>query len=235
MWNRQELKQKGKEAFKRNYWNCVVVSLILTLITGASGGSSSSASTDGTSPEDMADLIISTAESTGISIQAILVTLFSAFAIAFVLILLWNIFLICPLSISIDRFFYLNTKENAKLSELLYAFKDRRYIKSVKVSFLLNLYIALWSLLLIIPGIIKLYEYRMVGYIIADTPELTASECIQKSREMMKGQKWNAFVLDLSFILWFAVTAVTCGIAGVFYVMPYINATNAELYVALKK
>lgn len=235
MWNRQELKQKGKEAFKRNYWNCVVMSLILTLITGASGGSSSSVSTDGTSPEDMAEIIISTAETTGISIEAILVTLFSAFAIAFVLILLWNIFLICPLSISIDRFFYLNTKENAKLSELLYAFKDRRYIKSVKVSFLLNLYIALWSLLLIIPGIIKLYEYRMVGYIMADTPELTASECLQKSREMMKGQKWNAFVLDVSFILWFLVTAVTCGIVGVFYVMPYINATNAELYVALKK
>ena len=90
-------------------------------------------------------------------------------------------------------------------------------------------------MLFVIPGIIKGYEYRMVSYILADQPELSRKEAFQLSKQMMKGQKWNAFVLDLSFIGWYLLCLVTCGIAGIFYVYPYVFATDAELYLALKR
>lgn len=91
------------------------------------------------------------------------------------------------------------------------------------------------SLLFIIPGIIKSYEYRMVAYILADQPELTRKEAFELSRKMMNGNKWNAFVLDLSFIGWGFLTAITFGILGIFYVNPYIQHTNAALYLKLKE
>ena len=101
--------------------------------------------------------------------------------------------------------------------------------------FLRDLFIGLWSLLFIIPGIIKSYEYRMVAYILADQPELTRKEAFELSRKMMNGNKWNAFVLDLSFIGWGFLAAITFGILGVFYVNPYIQHTDAALYLKLKE
>ena len=100
--------------------------------------------------------------------------------------------------------------------------------------FLQNLFLGLWTLLFIIPGIVKAYSYRMVPYILADNPEMSSTDIITKSREMMNGHKWDAFVLDLSFLGWLILTALTGGILGIFYVYPYIFETNAELYLALK-
>ena len=74
----------------------------------------------------------------------------------------------------------------------------------------------------------------MVPYILVDQPELTATQAITRSRQMMKGNKWRAFVLDLSFILWYLLSALTLGLLGLFFVHPYYEATNAELYQALK-
>ena len=74
----------------------------------------------------------------------------------------------------------------------------------------------------------------MVPYIIADNPDMSATDVIKFSREMMNGNKWRAFVLDLSFIGWYILSGLTLGILSVFYVNPYIYATDAELYMALK-
>ena len=101
--------------------------------------------------------------------------------------------------------------------------------------FLQNLFIFLWSLLLIIPGIVKSYQYRMIPYLLAEDPNLSFSEATRLSTEMMSGEKRDAFVLDLSFLGWQLLSCITCGILGVFYVNPYVQATNAELYVALKE
>ena len=83
-------------------------------------------------------------------------------------------------------------------------------------------------------GIIKAYSYRMVPYILKEHPELSGTKAITLSRQMMNGHKWNAFVLDLSFIGWIILSALTLGILHIFYVGPYIQATDAELYEALK-
>ena len=100
--------------------------------------------------------------------------------------------------------------------------------------FFRDLYTLLWSLLFIIPGIVKAYEYRMIPYILADNPDMDKDEAFTRSREMMTGQKWKTFVLDLSFIGWNILSLLTIGLLGIFYVGPYKRATRAALYDTLK-
>ena len=85
-----------------------------------------------------------------------------------------------------------------------------------------------------VPGIIKAYEYTMVPYILADNPAITRKEAFERSREMMKGNKWRTLVLDLSFILWDLLGAITGGIVTLFYVHPYRQLTRGALYEKLK-
>ena len=92
----------------------------------------------------------------------------------------------------------------------------------------------LWSLLLVIPGIIKAYEYRMIPYILGDNPNIDREEAFALSNMMMQGNKGKAFVLDLSFLGWYILNGMTLGILGIFYVNPYVNQTNAALYLKLK-
>ena len=95
--------------------------------------------------------------------------------------------------------------------------------------FLKTLYCFLWSLLFIIPGIIASYSYAMTGYILADHPELTASEAIERSKEMMSGNRFRLFCLHLSFIGWAILCAFTMGI-GNLWLTPYKQASVAAFY-----
>ncbi len=99
---------------------------------------------------------------------------------------------------------------------------------------LLWLYVLLWSLLFIIPGIVKSYSYSMTYYILADRPELSANEAITESRRMMDGHKGDLFVLDLSFIGWGLLCVLTFGI-GFLWLYPYIEATRVAFYEKLKE
>ena len=85
-----------------------------------------------------------------------------------------------------------------------------------------------------IPGIVKSYEYRMVPFLLSENPNMTKDEALKASSRMMKGNKWRAFVLDLSFLGWHILSAFTFGMLEIFYVAPYVNGTNAALYEALK-
>ena len=142
-------------------------------------------------------------------------------------------FIFNPLEIGCMRFFLRNLGQRAEVKELAFAY-DNNYIESVKTLFLRDLFILLWSLLLIIPGIYKSYEYRMIPYLMAEDPTMTKDRAFAESKRMMDGQKWNAFVLDLSFIGWNILSALTLGILGVFYVGPYQAQTNAALYEKLR-
>lgn len=108
-----------------------------------------------------------------------------------------------------------------------------KFGESFLAYFLQALFIGLWSLLFIIPGIIAALRYSMTYYILIDHPELNGYEAIQKSKEMMKGHKGELFGLILSFILWILLVYVTLGIAAI-YVAPYMNATIAQFYEELK-
>ncbi len=108
-----------------------------------------------------------------------------------------------------------------------------KFWAAFKVTFLSGLFTFLWSLLLVIPGIIKAYSYSMAMYILAENPEIGALEAINRSKAMMNGHKMELFVLQLSFIGWHLLGAVTLGIAYV-WVLPYINATTANFYNSIK-
>ena len=98
---------------------------------------------------------------------------------------------------------------------------------------LVMLYTFLWSLLFIIPGIVKSYSYAMTPYILLDRPELSATDAIKESEKMMNGHKMELFILDLSFIGWILLSILTCGVL-VLYVEPYMMATRSAFYLELK-
>ena len=100
---------------------------------------------------------------------------------------------------------------------------------AIAVRFLQTLYVVLWSLLLVIPGIIATYSYAMTDYILAEHPELTASEAIRQSKEMMSGRRWRLFCLHLSFIGWGLLCILTLGI-GTLWLVPYMHASEAAFY-----
>lgn len=143
------------------------------------------------------------------------------------------VFVFNPLEIGCRRFFIRNLNQRAEVKEVAYAY-DNNYLESVKTLFLRNLFIFLWSLLLIIPGIYKSYEYRMIPYLMAENPTMTKDLAFAESKRMMDGHKWNTFVLDLSFLGWHILSTFTLGILGVFYVCPYQEQTNAALYEKLR-
>ena len=97
-----------------------------------------------------------------------------------------------------------------------------------------NLFIALWSLLFIIPGIVKSYAYRMAFYIKHDNPDYDWKKCIDESRKLMNGNKWRLFTLDLSFLGWLIVGALCFGV-GTLWVQPYMTAAEANFYEDLVK
>ncbi|MBQ7713666.1 MAG: DUF975 family protein [Oscillospiraceae bacterium] len=238
MWERKELKAKGKAAFKANYWKCVLVAFILVALVGGGVASSQVGSepADGVPQEATAFLEEFNAapeEAQRAIAQSLLAMLAGFTAVGAVISCVINLLVINPLAVGGSRFFLANSAEPAGLGELGYGFK-KGYGRVVAGMFLTSLFTFLWSLLLLVPGIIKAYSYRMVPYILADDPSIGGKDAITRSREMMNGQKWNTFVLDLSFLGWWLLACVTLGFAGVFWVSPYIEATNAELYKALK-
>ena len=153
--------------------------------------------------------------------------------VVFVIAFLIQLLLINPLVVGCRYFYAHNSVEKAPLGDLAEGF-ECGYGHVVGGMFLKDLFLFFWTLLFIIPGIIKSYSYRMVPYILADQPELSATAAITRSRQMMKGNKWRTFVLDLSFILWWLLSFLTLGLVGLFFVHPYYQATNGALYQALK-
>ena len=208
-WDRIGLKTDGKEKFRRNYGSCVLVSLIISLITG----------TGVTTYIDrwMDDHIF-----------ALWILIPGA------VVLLIQILVFSVLEMGACRFYVENRDYQAGISKILFGFQSGHYGNVVLVMFLRDLFIFLWTLLLIVPGIIKTYEYRMVPYILAEQPDISSTDAFAISKEMMRGQKLEAFGLDLSFIGWWLGSVITCGILGIFWVSPYQAATNAELYAVLR-
>ena len=98
---------------------------------------------------------------------------------------------------------------------------------------LMGIFVFLWTLLLIIPGIIKGFAYSLVPYILVDKPELSANEAINLSMKMMKGHKFDFFWLCLSFIGWILLAILTFGI-GLFWLMPYMYTAYAAFYQDVK-
>ena len=253
MWSRREMKEKGRRAFKNNFWKTVLISLLLVVVGGGGlfGGSGFQVITDlsdasGQTVEQIPSIddslqfeeqeITDTDQPEDISGFWILVIVLAAvFFLVLVCIVVMGLaaLILNPIEVGIRRFFIRNLNGKAEVSEIGAGF-DMNYKENVKTLFFRDLYILLWTCLLVIPGIVKAYEYRMIPYLLAEDTTMTAKEAFHQSRQLMTGQKWNAFVLDLSFLGWNLLSILTLGVLGIFYVNPYRNMTNAALYERLR-
>ena len=150
------------------------------------------------------------------------------------LYILLSVFLIGPLTIGFDNAFLrlLTGGENDILGNT-FQITTKNYWHKVWGNFLMGLFIFLWSLLFVIPGIIKIFSYAMTPYILEEHPELSANDAIDRSRAMMKGHKFDLFWLFLSFIGWFILAFFTLGI-GFLWLVPYVQTSVAGFYEDVK-
>jgi len=143
--------------------------------------------------------------------------------------------LLAPLTIGFFSYFLSLAKndENKNILNIFEGYK-KAFGTSVLAVFLKGVYTFLWTLVFIVPGIIKSYAYAMTEYIIADDPSVSASEAIKKSQEMMNGHKWEFCVLQLSFLGWGILATFTCGI-GYLWLIPYMQTTTSNFYLQIKE
>lgn len=227
MWSRRELKTKAKEVLKTTYWKSLLVSIIIASIGGSIGGGSpignipnNNSSANGLPNSNEVYYIL--------AIVGVIVLIAVIIAIAF------RIFLGYPLEVGGRMFFIQGARHDVDLNYICYGFKKGLYINIIKTMFFRSLYTFFWTLLFIIPGIVKYYAYSMVPYILSENPTMDSDQAIKLSMDMTRGHKFNMWVLDLSFIGWYLLGAILF-IVGMIFVMPYENATKAELYLILRK
>ncbi len=148
--------------------------------------------------------------------------------------LLISVFVKRPMSVGLKRYFIRGYHYDSNISYLFSPFKDGTWKSLAGKLFLKDIYIFLWTLLLIVPGIIKTYEYYFVPYILAEDPELSLGDAIAISKELTRNDKFNIFVLELSFFGWIFLSAILLNL-GFILLNPYMEATTASLYIVKKK
>lgn len=216
MWTRAELKSLAKQALKGNYLKAFLVSLVLAIFTGGGNGGRSSAS------ETASDYVSQNSD------MIIIIVAASILVIAFRILLGYS------LEVGSQKYFVQIGQFQSAYGYYSFAFDSYNYKGIISTMLLKGIYNFLWSLLFVIPGIVKAYSYRMVPYILSDNPNMGADKAITLSRKMMDGNKLDTFVLDLSFIGWYLLGALAFGI-GILFVNPYAYATSAQLYLNLRK
>lgn len=239
MKSRKEIKLIGKEAFKANYWTCVLAALLVSAVIGAiewlANGPAIRQSVEMYANAMSSAVAMQSMESSAQFVQSMpapesMTIQFSAGSSAASLLA----FLISgPVSVGL-AFLYLKNlfEENRANLTVMTPFTEafNNFPRKLGSMLLMGLKVFLWSLLLVIPGIIKSYAYAMTPYILADCPNVKAADAIKLSKAMMKGHKWELFVLGLSYIGWFFLGILTLGIVYLFYVTPWMNSTYAVYY-----
>lgn len=152
-----------------------------------------------------------------------------------ILTFVFTVLIADPLIVGGKKYFLeARKKSNTKIGVIGEVFQKEHWLNVSIIMLLRNIYNALWYLT-IIGGVIKTYEYRMIPYILAENPKIERKEVFLLSKQMMQGNKWKTFILDMSFFGWHFLSVLTFGILSILYVNPYNAATMAELYVVLKK
>lgn len=228
MWDRQILKSNAKIALTGRYWRAFAVALVAWLISGLCSFGNS-LQTFVTQFDSYQSLFSYDAYYTEVFfLDALRAWVLPLMGIG----LLLSIFVGNILTIGSARYFVQNHFGETRMDTLFSGFRNG-YGNSVAAMFVTDLYIALWSLLLLIPGIYKSYQYYLVPYILSDNPHMTGTRAREISRMMTDGEKLNIFVLQLSFFGWYLLGVLCLGLGG-FFVNPYYEATRAELYIFLR-
>ena len=215
MWNRQQVKEQAKLIMKRNYWKMFVVTLLTGILTGGK-------TTIIERVQDFASNNLSYDAQPIFYSSNFQYIFYSFISVASILGILYTIFIGNVIVVGKNGYFIKNNNENPELSEIFKGFKGN-YLNVVKILFLMDLKTLLWLA----------YEYSMIPYLLAENPNLSADEAFSLSKQMTTGQKMDLFVLDLSFLGWIILGLICCGI-GILFVLPYPEATKAEVYLILK-
>lgn len=219
MYTRAELKQNAKNALKGKWGNAILVTVIFAVVIF------------------IASFILSIIQSIiGIGSFFISKDIESSTLINSLMSLLTSILqilIVAPLTVGLYSYFLKLTEENKPELDLIFSGFKTSFGNSVIMSVLISIYTCLWTLLLIIPGIIRAYSYSMAFYIMAENPGLSAGDAIKESMRIMNGHKMELFFLQLSFLGWEILACLTCGI-GFLWLVPYINKTTANFYQAIK-
>lgn len=223
MWDRVQLKTKAKKVLKKNYWKAFLISFIIMLVGGHSVGGNNVSSNN----------VRWNMKHGNIQYEAITSSIILVIAIIAVISLI-RVFLGYILEVGGRKFFIRAAEDDSDMNYLGFGFSGSRYREIIKTMFVRSILTFLWTLLLIIPGIVKSYAYAMVPYILADNPNIGYRRAIELSNDMTMGYKLDMWVLNLSFIGWYLLGVLTFGI-GTFFVIPYEDATNAELYLELRE
>jgi uncharacterized membrane protein len=243
MFNRPALKLQARARMKGFLGNAILVSLICALLLGDSPSFNFNFNMDDsslTTLEQELELGLGQGLEHGfegaadVFEWALLIPIFlTVFAFVFAIAIAINVFFANVLRVGKKGWFLRYGRgEVPAVGDLFASF--RIYKPAMTAMLLSDLYSWLWSFLFIIPGIVKSYAYRLVPYIVYKNPNMTASQAIKLSEEMMRGHKWELFVFDLSFFWWNLLSAMTAGIVGIVYVDPYYSTAESYVYEAIR-
>jgi len=205
-----ELKQEAKKVFLPFYIYCLLIVMINFAVTGLQQG-----------------LISYGLGAFKLSGQYMM--------LQFVIIIsfLIGFFIAIPMEVGVKYFFLNLTRGEAEIKDIVFPFK-KAYDRAVIILFLRNIRIILWSFILIVPGIYKAYEYAMLPYIIADEPNISNREAFVRSKKMMTGNRMKLFKLQISFIGWYILSAITFSV-GFAFLAPYTHTAEALFYEQIKE
>ena len=227
MWTSSLLKQNAKNNMQSYFWSAVGLLIIMGVISGAVSYISSLVPTfflGVTAGFSDLDSAMEDLDNPLVWIYY-LVTILISFAI--------TIFVTGILEIGKCRYFIHARQGDSDFGNLFWAFQGGRYIPCVKTVFQRLLEIFLYTLLLIIPGYIKMFEYVLVPYLLAENPNLEPKRALEISRQTMQGEKLKYAIMGLSFIGWVFLSIFTCYL-GFIYVAPYMQATDTEFYACMR-
>lgn len=241
MWTRSLLKKNAWENLKGYYWPAFGVTMLAGIMGangsggGFSGGSSyrgSSSSGSSYSGSDYSDSGDSGSADMAIVMFALMIGVV-VFFLALAFGTAFSCFVSNPAKCGECKYFVTARNGDEQFGHMFDNFKGGNYMPTVKTMFYYTLEITLWSLLFVIPGIIKSYEYALVPYIVAENPQIDSKRAREISKQTMDGEKWNFFVLRLSFIGWYLLGVMAFCIGEIF-VTPYQMATEAEFYMCMR-
>lgn len=233
--NYSEIRKRAREALNGN-WGMAVIATLIASIFGADGNSAGAGSLNLELEESNLEFLESTDLNMLIAnfdtyVEEHLAEILAVIGVFSLMGMIIAILLFCLGSIIRIGYqkFNLDIVDSTPLNIGTLFSYFKHWKNAILTNLLQAVYIFLWSLLCIIPGIIAQYNYAMTPYILAENPELSPNEALQRSKEMMHGHRMELFLLNLSFIGWTILAVLTCGI-GFIWLVPYINATNAEFY-----
>ena len=226
MMKSKELRVKAWESLKGKYW----LAFAVMIVTGLIASVGNAFVTFGQELSEVLGMVDPSELDSTMALGALVLN--GVVIVSAIIGAVFSVFVTDAITVGLANYFIKNTDSKPSFADAFSGFKVK-YGRNIGTLLLVGIKSVLWTLLFIIPGIIKTYEYSIIPYILADDPEISSKDAFKKAKEMMKGNKWRLFKLEFSFIGWFLLCVLTLGI-GTFFLLPYVSAANAEFYVELK-